>query len=394
MLLMLPAVVVRFGIVDVLPLVGALTFGLAICAASFLLSWSAEAAQKHLAHGLIIGLVALIVVLPEYAIDMTFSWKAGKDFAEYGGYPIANMTGANRLLIGLGWPMIFFIFWLRSKSRSRPLTLGPTQALELVTIGLATLYAFFIVMKGTLAFYDALILGALFLFYFRVISKSTDDHEVHLIGPAKTLGQLKAPFGHVALILLFLVSALIIFLSADPFGENLIHVGESFGIDRFILIQWIAPLASELPEFIVAGLFVMRISARSGMATLISSKVNQWTLLIGTIPLVFAASAGSLDAFPLDARQNEELFLTAAQSLFAVVLMARLNLTLRGALTLMILFLVQLALPDTTVRYIFSFIYLGLAGGLLLLDRKRIGYLVQQALRAIRQDKNTKTTSQ
>jgi cation:H+ antiporter len=53
------------------------------------------------------------------------------------------------------------------------------------------------------------------------------------------------------------------------------------------LIQWVAPLASESPEFLIAILFALRGRGSVGIGALISSKVNQWTLLIGTPPLAF-----------------------------------------------------------------------------------------------------------
>jgi len=382
-----PAVLVRFGFFEASPLVGVLIFGFAICGSAFLISWAAEAAQKHISHGLIIAIVALIVVLPEYAIDMMFSWKAGNDFATYGSYPIANMTGANRLLIGLGWPMVFFIYWLRT--RSRVLSFGIQQAVEISAIGAATIYAFFIVLRGTLVFYDAFVLGGIFLAYlFFLTHTKKEEGEAELFGPAKLLASFSAPLNYAILVLIFLAAAGVIFLSADPFGENLIHVGESFGIDKFVLVQWVAPLASELPEFVVAALLVMRISASMGIATLISSKVNQWTLLILSIPLVYAVSAGSLAPFPFDARQTEELFLTASQSLFAVILLARRTFTFRGAALLAVLFLGQLAFPRTEIRYVFSFIYLGLGAGLIIIDRQRILVLFRDALKGFRGEKN------
>ena len=195
-------------------------------------------------------------------------------------------------------------------------------------------------LRGTLLFYDAFVLGGIFLAYlFFLTHTKKEEGEAELFGPGKLLASFSAPLNYAILVLIFLAAAGVIFLSADPFGENLIHVGESFGIDKFVLVQWVAPLASELPEFVVAALLVMRISASMGIATLISSKVNQWTLLILSIPLVYAVSAGSLAPFPFDARQTEELFLTASQSLFAVILLARRTFTFRGAILLAILFL-------------------------------------------------------
>ena len=56
-----------------------LSAGLAIFGAAFMLSWAAELAQLDIPQALAIALLALIAVLPEYAVDMYFAWEAGKD---------------------------------------------------------------------------------------------------------------------------------------------------------------------------------------------------------------------------------------------------------------------------------------------------------------------------
>ena len=76
--------------------------GLAILGAAFLLSWATELAERDIPQALAILFLALMSVLPEYAVDLHFAWAAGKD-PSYAPYAVANMTGANRLLIGIGW---------------------------------------------------------------------------------------------------------------------------------------------------------------------------------------------------------------------------------------------------------------------------------------------------
>ena len=73
--------------------------GAAIFGAGFLLSWTAEVAQLDVPRALALAVLALIAVLPEYAVDVYFAWRAGQDPA-YTAYATANMTGGNRLLIG------------------------------------------------------------------------------------------------------------------------------------------------------------------------------------------------------------------------------------------------------------------------------------------------------
>ena len=110
--LTLPGLYLRFAGVHADPQTEALIFGLAIVGAAFLLSWGCEVAQLEVSQALALAAVALVAVLPEYAVDMYFAWVAAKQ-PEYAAYAAANMTGANRLLIGIGWPMVALIFWLK-----------------------------------------------------------------------------------------------------------------------------------------------------------------------------------------------------------------------------------------------------------------------------------------
>lgn len=122
------------------------------------------------------------------------------------------------------------------------------------------------------------------------------------------------------------------------------ETGRVIGINEFLLIQWLAPLASEAPAVSVAVLFVLANRAGNGLTAMISDKINQWTLLVGMLPLAMTVGAGAVSALPLDARQSEEFFLTAAQSLFGLALLLRLRLSVTSALALVGLFSVQVFL--------------------------------------------------
>jgi cation:H+ antiporter len=176
---------------------------------------------------------------------------------------------------------------------------------------------------------------------------------------------------------LFLFAAAAILASAEPFAEGLVTIGRSLHIEEFLLVQWLAPLASEAPEFLVATLFALRGQAQMGLRTLVSSKVNQWTLLVGTLPLVYSISAMAAGSLVLDARQTEEVLLTAGQSFFALVIIANLSVSYWQAFTLLALFSVQLAIPLPEARYAFSGIYLVLGIGILIRDGQRRGMLFE-----------------
>ncbi|MDE5878901.1 MAG: sodium:calcium antiporter, partial [Desulfovibrio sp.] len=116
--------------------------------------------------------------------------------------------------------------------------------------------------------------------------------------------------------------------------------------NEFLLVQWLAPIASEAPEFIVALMFAFRGNAALALGSLLSSKLNQWTLLVGMIPGVYAASSGGFyPPINLDSHQFQEILLTAGQSLFAVALLADLHLRVREAIALLTLFAAQLLSP-------------------------------------------------
>ncbi len=343
-------------------------FGLSIIASAFLLSWAAEAAEMEITQGLAVAFVALIAVLPEYAVDMTFAWKAGQDpvFAQYA---VANMTGGNRLLIGAAWPMLVFILWARTGAKA--LVLERSYAIEVVSLAAVAIYCLHIPFKGSIQLYDAVVLTAAFIVYMWLVARVPSE-EPELVGPARLIGALPRTQRRVTLFGMFVYAALAILASAEPFAEGLIHSGTQLGIDEFVLVQWLAPLASESPEFLVAGILAYRGRAGVGMGALLSSKVNQWTLLIGGLPIVYAISSGGFGGLHLDARQTEEVLLTAAQTMFAVAVVLSLSLSLMEAGALLALFSLTFFLPSTEVRLFLSGVYLVLAAGIVVWQRSEI----------------------
>ena len=353
----IPAIVLRVTDASVAHGLEALLFGLAIVGAAFILSWAAEVAQLDISAGLAIAVLALIAVLPEYAVDMVLAWEGGNAFEQYGAacHPpgaagedacslaLANMTGANRLLIGIGWSMVVFIAAYRSRRRPpvlREVRLDRQHSVEVAFLGLATVYSLTLPLKSQITLVDSLILVSIFAAYTWRISKAPAE-EPHLVGPARWLGTFRVGRRRASVIAMFAFAALVILLCAHHFADALKATGQELGISEFLLIQWIAPLASEAPELLIAGLYAWRLNTNAGLGTLVSSKVNQWTLLVGTLPIVFVLAAGGLHGLPVDAHQREELFLTAAQSFFALAVLVTLSISVREAWLLFVLFWAQ-----------------------------------------------------
>src|SRR5580693_5300992 len=121
----LPALVVRVAGIHPSPILGLLTYGAAVVAASFLLAWAAEAAQIDVSGGLAIAILAVVAVLPEYAVDLYYAYVSGHA-PEYTQYAAANMTGSNRLLMGLGWPVVVLVGVLVARRNGGGKSLGLT----------------------------------------------------------------------------------------------------------------------------------------------------------------------------------------------------------------------------------------------------------------------------
>jgi cation:H+ antiporter len=388
----IPAIALRTGGWRPDPLLDALLFGMAILAAGFMLSWGAEAAEKRISQGLIVAVIALITVLPEYAVDFYYAYVAGQNpGSSYVHYAAANMTGANRLLVGLAWPLLMFIHWLRT--RQREIVLAPVNAAEIIFLLIGSAWSFTILLRDEIGLLDTIVLITIFGAYLWRVGQlpkaEEDEDEDDEPGPAAALGALSLRRQWLIMGALTVIAAAVILVSAEPFAEAMVASGRRFGFDEFLLIQWLAPLASEAPAVTIAILFVLSGRAASGLTTMISDKINQWTLLVGMLPLAMSLGAGGLTALPLDGRQHEEFFLTAAQSLFGIALLLRLRLHLWGAFALAVLFLAQVGLalrflgnvPATieTLTWL-AWAYLALATTLFAVNFKFLGDLLRMAL--------------
>jgi len=370
----------------------AIISGVAILGASFLLLWACDAAQADISQSLALAVVALVAVLPEYAVDMYFTWEAGKHpEGDYAHYAIANMTGANRLLIGVAWAAIVLLYWLRFR---RAVRLSKERRTEILFLGLATAYAFVIPLKGSLAWYDGLVFLSLYAWYIAVARRRPVEESM-AEGPAQFLIRLPKVQRRLVTAALFLFAAGAIVANAELFCEGLVGTGKALHINEFLLVQWLAPLASEAPEFTVALVFAWRGQAGLALGSLLSSKLNQWTLLVGMIPGVFAVSHGTLEhPLPMDRLQMQEIMLTAAQSLLAVFLVAGLRLSRSGALLLFALFAGQFVAPSLVEAFpslapaglgagqmhpLFSGLYLAAAAAVFLQHPKRSFRLLRGA---------------
>jgi len=100
-----------------------------ILLSAFLVAWGAEAAQFLISQGLALAILAWLQTLPEFAVEAVIAWDAGKN-PERAHLAIANLTGAIRLLLGLGWPMIYFVYAVYARRRGEPGMAAPCIKLD------------------------------------------------------------------------------------------------------------------------------------------------------------------------------------------------------------------------------------------------------------------------
>src|SRR4051794_15415783 len=281
--LTLPGIVLRIGGIHPTSWVAALLFGLSVVGSAFILAWAAEALQLDVSQGLALAVLALIAVLPEYAVDFVFTWKAGKDPHEYAPLALANMTGGNRLLIGIGWSLVVLLAAWRMRRIAKadgytgPLDddvrLGRSHSIEIAFLAVATLYSLTLPLKRTLALFDAVVLIGLFVAYMFRVARAPAE-EPHLVGPAELIGSLPRTRRRIVVGALLLFAAGVILLCAEGFAEALVETGTQFGIDKFLLVQWLPPLAAQAPQVPLARPFARRPNTQAGLRTLASAEVH------------------------------------------------------------------------------------------------------------------------
>ncbi len=373
-------IVVALFLRDSVFVVAFFTFAAVVCAA-MLIAWAAEASQFTISQGLALAVVAIVQTLPEFFVEGTIAWKAGKDLTGFWlSNVIANFTGANRLLTGLGWPLILFTAEVRRRRTRQPgsgaITLRPEQSVEVVFMLAASIYYVVILVTRTLTVFDSVILGGVFLVYMWVLSRLPPERENPkevLNGSPLALVKLHGT-GHKATAIggLFLFSGLVFVFISDPFVESIRGLAETLlGTGAvFFFIQWIAPFLSEFPEKVTAFNWARTIKlAPMALLNFISSSVNELTALVAVIPIVFSVSLGTMGTVPMTVHRVE-IFLTMAQSLYACASLLDLEYDGRNASILFGLWLVSTVFVQT--RLWVSIIFLALAVVEIALHRGRI----------------------
>src|SRR5216117_247712 len=328
-----------------------------ILASAFLVAWGAEAAQFLISQGLALAILAWLQTLPEFAVEAVIAWDAGRE-PERAHLAIANLTGAIRLLLGLGWPMIYFVFAIsgrKSASERLPaIRLEREHAVEIVGLVPPLVYFCVILFKWSLSWVDAVVLLTLYVVYLAVLFRNAPHGADHVAdAPAVSRWAYRQPGWRrpLAIAALFGGGGALLYLTAHPFLESMLAVAGLLGVSQFVLVQWVAPFLSEFPEKVSAFYWARRVThAPMALMNMVSSNINQWTVLAAMIPIVYGYSSlrhhGVWLDFHFDGSQRLEILLTLLQSGLAMMVLANMEFDWRDATVLFVLWLVQFLQPS------------------------------------------------
>ncbi len=319
--------------------------------ASFIIGWGAEAAQFLVSQGLALAMLAWLQTLPEFAVEAVIAWHRDVPLMT------ANFTGSLRLLTGLAWPMIFFVsYWAENRRHPLALTahkvvLGAEHSVSVVALLLPLAWFTVIWAKGSLTLVDSAILLALYTLYLVALRKiPPEDAEEMSDLPRVPRAVLALPgaWRGAGVFGLFLAGGALLYLLTPTFLDSMLGLSVMLGVSPFVFVQWVSPFLSEFPEKVTAFAWAKTLDkADMALINMVSSNINQWTVLAAMIPVVYSVSLGHPAAIPFDAHQKSEILLTIAQGYLGLLLLVNLEFQWFEAVGIFGLWFVQFCFPET-----------------------------------------------
>ncbi len=347
----------------------------AILSSAFIIAWGAEVAQFFMSQGLALAILAWLQILPEFAVEADIAWRQNVVNMT------ANFTGSIRLLVGLGWPMIFvtagFVRWRRSGRWLTEIVLEEEHAVEVVGLLLPILYFLVIWWKASLSVWDGVLLTAIYLLYLFVVNRvpPKDHEEAEELDyvPRKVMG-LRPGLRGAVIAGMFLGGGALLVAVTHPFVDSLMALALSAGISEYVFIQWVAPFLSEFPEFLSAFRWARTVRhAPMALMNVASSNITQWTMLAGMIPVVYSLSLRRLTSVPFDGMHRHEILLTVLQSLFGMLLLVNMRFSWWEAAVLFVLWFIQFVVPSLRVHLIYVYLALIVLGAVdVFVGRRRL----------------------
>lgn len=333
--------------------------------AAVLIGYGAEVLELVLPSGVAIAIVALLQISPEFFVEWATVKKAAFD-PEFLHNAMANLYGANKLLVGFGPPLVFFVYYFFSPAKKENyIKFHAIKSYSIFVMIFAVAYNFVIYLKNSLMWYDSILLAAIYFGSVFFIGKmemrynklkpadekepEIEDSAVEKLIHGFVLAGEKviACRAYIVAFLLLGTGGALLVGYAEEFLECLLHAATAAGISTFIFIGYVAPFMSEFPEKTVAIGYAMKGHEDTAMINFLSSILAQLTLLTGMVPLAYSYYKGTPTGIVFDKVQSQELLLVIAMMLFSLMLFLDLKFTIRETILALGLFIWQFAFPES-----------------------------------------------
>ena len=401
LLFSLPGLLVGFKLISPPPAMTVLATAVSIIAVQSLLA-AAIWKSRSRSGIIVIALVVAIAVLPEYSVDAFLSWLGGSPNSQaHPEFILAPTLGGSRMLLGVAWPLVIGALLLKRRAGG-----GNSRGIpgfELSLLLLATLYLFTIYFKGHLWLMDASVMLMLTAFYLWKVLSRKDADVGRLAGPnGAAPADYSRPFERngtrpseaphtggpstYGLLAILSFGAVVLIFVAQPFTQGLYQLARDYGVDSFTLFQGMVPFISKSPLIVLVVMLAWRNRGDFAGSILLNSHFAIIVFALALVPLgglMRGLTPSVSDVILLGDRQRMELLLTASQSLMAIVILARPNLSWKGASALAVPFAFEwlahgLLTPEADLAMVQGAIvvtYLLSAAALLLTDKSRMTVL-------------------
>jgi len=336
-----------------------------IILAALLIAWAAECGQFYISQGLALAVLAWVQTLPEFAVEAAIALEAAKN-PEQMHLITANFTGSLRLFVGFGWPMVYFVALFFSHEPAyqkgagfRRIVMEDENSFTILGLVPALLYFLVIYFKGTLTLWDGGVLAAIYGVYLWLLNKlppqAAEGAEDLDFVPRWIMRKPKAQ-SLAWLFILFSSGALILWFAAHPFLDSMLALAVTLGLSQFVFVQWVAPFLSEFPEKLSAFNWARKVSkAPMALTNFVSSSVNQWTVLVATVPFIYSYGVGHPSQIVFDDHQKVEILLTIVQSYLGFLFLVSMDFSMIEAVGLFALWIVQFFVPSVREEIIWVY---------------------------------------
>jgi cation:H+ antiporter len=328
-----------------------------------MIAWGAECSQFFVAQGLALAILAWLQTLPEFAVEAVLAVH------QQSQYLLAGLTGALRLLTGLGWPMIYLTAAIAHRAHYKApmgrIVLPKHQSIQVMGLAACLVYVTVIAVKASLNIYDSLVLVGVYGAYLWILRQGPRETRENIddlgaIPKSIVLSPKRVRIASIAG--LFLSGGALIYFLAEPFLNSLFALAAAAGVSEFVFIQWVAPLVSEFPEFFSAYYWARNVEkAPMALMNLVSSNINQWTLLSAMLPVVLSIGHGSIVPLDFDPKQRVEYVMTFGQQLLGLTFLFNLEFAWWEAAGLFMLWLLQFIFSSPQTHWLVTYVYFGWA---------------------------------